>query len=29
MAFDLQILSDNAILTLENGEPAEVRVDVP
>ena len=27
--FDLQILSDNAILTLANGEPAEVRVDVP
>jgi hypothetical protein len=29
VSFDLQILSDNAILTLENGEPAEVRVDVP
>ena len=26
VSFDLQILSDNAILTLPNGEPAEVRV---
>jgi hypothetical protein len=29
VAFDLQVLSDNAILTLADGEPAEVRVDVP
>ena len=29
VAFDLQILSDNAILTLANGEPAEIRVNVP
>jgi hypothetical protein len=29
VAFDLQILADNAILTLANGEPAEVRVNVP
>ena len=28
MAFDLQILSDNAILTLPDGEPAEIRVNV-
>jgi hypothetical protein len=28
VAFDLQILSDNAILTLADGEPAEVRVNV-
>jgi hypothetical protein len=29
VAFDLQVLSDNAILTLATGEPAEFRVDVP
>ena len=29
VAFDLQILSDNAILTLPDGEPAEIRVNVP
>ena len=29
VAFDLQILSDSAILTLPGGEPAEVRVKVP
>ena len=29
VAFDLQVLSDNAILTLPDGEPAEIRVDVP
>ena len=29
VSFDLQILSDNAILTLPDGDPAEVRVDVP
>ena len=29
VAFDLQILADNAILTLADGEPAELRVDVP
>jgi hypothetical protein len=29
VAFDLQILSDNAILTLPDREPAEVRVNVP
>jgi hypothetical protein len=29
VSFDLQILSDNAILTLPEGEPAEVRVSVP
>lgn len=28
VAFDLQILSDNAILTLPDGEPAELRVNV-
>jgi len=28
VAFDLQILSDNAILTLPDGEPAEIRVNV-
>jgi hypothetical protein len=29
VSFDLQILADNAILTLPDGEPAEVRVNVP
>jgi hypothetical protein len=29
VAFDLQVLSDNAILTLPNGEPAELRIEVP
>lgn len=29
VAFDLQVLSDNAILTLPDGEPAELRVEVP
>lgn len=29
VAFDLQVLSDNAILTLPDGEPAELRVKVP
>jgi hypothetical protein len=29
VAFDLQVLAENAILTLANGEPAEFRVDVP
>lgn len=29
IAFDLQILAGNAILTLEGGEPAELRVEVP
>ena len=29
VAFDLQILSDNAILTLPDGEPAELRIQVP
>jgi hypothetical protein len=29
VAFDLQVLSDNAILTLPDGEPAEIRVKVP
>ncbi|MDQ3688985.1 MAG: hypothetical protein M3406_02920 [Chloroflexota bacterium] len=27
--FDLQILADNALLTLDDGEPAELRVEVP
>ena len=29
VAFDLQVLSDNAILSLGDGEPAERRVEVP
>ena len=29
VAFDLQVLSDNAILTLPGGEPAELRIQVP
>ena len=29
VSFDMQILADNAILTLPDGEPAEVRVNVP
>jgi hypothetical protein len=29
VAFDLQVLSDNAILILPDGEPAEIRVNVP
>jgi hypothetical protein len=29
VAFDLQVLTDNAILTLPGGEPAELRVEVP
>jgi hypothetical protein len=29
VAFDLQVLSDNAILTLPSGEPAELRIQVP
>jgi hypothetical protein len=29
VAFDLQVLSNNAILSLPNGEPAELRVEVP
>jgi hypothetical protein len=29
VAFDLQVLAGNDLLTLEGGEPAELRVDVP
>lgn len=29
VSFDLQVLADEAILTLDDGEPAEVRVSVP
>jgi hypothetical protein len=29
VAFDLQILSTESILTLQGGEPAELRVSVP
>ena len=29
VAFDLQVLAENAILTLPNGRPAELRVEVP
>jgi hypothetical protein len=29
VAFDLQVLSDEAILTLRGGEPAELRVSIP
>jgi hypothetical protein len=29
VAFDLQVLAENAILTLPSGRPAELRVDVP
>jgi hypothetical protein len=29
VAFDLQVLSDNAVLTFPDGEPAEIRVNVP
>ncbi|MDP9250055.1 MAG: hypothetical protein M3O78_01635 [Chloroflexota bacterium] len=29
VAFDLQLLADDALLTLENGEPAELRVQLP
>lgn len=29
MAFDLQVLAANELLTLENGEPAQLRIEVP
>jgi hypothetical protein len=29
IAFDLQVLAGNSILTLDNGEPAELRIEVP
>jgi hypothetical protein len=29
ISFDLQALSDEAILTLDSGEPAELRISVP
>ncbi|MBA4169756.1 MAG: hypothetical protein H0X68_05055 [Chloroflexi bacterium] len=29
VAFDLQVLSKNNVLTLDDGEPAEIRVEVP
>jgi hypothetical protein len=29
VAFDLQLFADEALLTLENGEPAELRVQLP
>ena len=29
VAFDLQVLAGNALLALDNGEPAELRVEVP
>ena len=29
LAFDLQVLSGNDLLTLDSGEPAELRIEVP